>query len=75
LDCREFQLAALEVSSSENSMFEVQGAAQEELLPLNEVEENSDKGDFVCKEQAQLCVTNESLAAQLQGNVELAKVP
>jgi hypothetical protein len=52
LDCREFQLAALEVSSSENSMVEVQGAAQEEPLPLNGVEENSDKGDFVCKEQA-----------------------
>jgi hypothetical protein len=74
LDCREFQLAASEVSSSENNMVEVQGAAQEEPLPLNGVDENSDKGDFVCKEQAQLCVTNESLAAQLQGNVEFAKV-
>jgi hypothetical protein len=52
LDCREFQLAASEVSSSENNMVEVQGAAQEEPLPLNGVEENSDKGDFVCKEQA-----------------------
>ena len=71
---QEFQLAASQVSSSENNMVEVQGAAQEEPLPLNGVEENSDKGDFVCKEQAQLCVTNESLAAQLQGNVEFAKV-
>jgi hypothetical protein len=33
-------------------MVEVQGAAQEEPLPLNGVEENSYKGDFICKEQA-----------------------
>jgi hypothetical protein len=74
LDSREFQLAASEVSP-ENSMAEVQGAAQEESLPLDGVEERSDKGDFVSTEQAQLCVTNESLAAQLQGNVEFAEVP
>jgi hypothetical protein len=47
LDIREFQLAASEVSPSENNMAEVQGAAQEESLPLDGVEENSDKGDFV----------------------------
>ncbi|XP_066317430.1 uncharacterized protein [Miscanthus floridulus] len=70
---REFQLAASEISS-ENSMAEVQGAAQEPL-PLDGVEENSDKGDYVSKEQAQLCVTNESLAAHLQDNAEFAEVP
>lgn len=75
LDSREFQNAASEVSSSENSMAEVQGAAQEEPLPLDGVEENSDKGDCASKEQAQLCVTNESLAAQLQDNAEFAGVP
>ncbi|OQU86572.1 hypothetical protein SORBI_3003G108300 [Sorghum bicolor] len=74
LDSREFQPAASEVSS-ENSMAEVQGAAQEEPLPLDGVEENSDKGDYVTKEQAQLCATNESLAAQLQDNAEFAEVP
>jgi hypothetical protein len=74
LDSREFQLVASEVSS-ENSMAEVQGAAQGELLPLDGVEENSDKDDYVSKEQVQLCVTNESLAAQLQDNGEFAEVP
>ncbi|CAD6232317.1 unnamed protein product [Miscanthus lutarioriparius] len=74
LDSREFQLAASEISS-ENSMAEVQGAAQEEPLPLDGVEENSDKGDYVSKEQAQLCVTNESFAAHLQDNAEFAEVP
>jgi hypothetical protein len=41
-----------------NNMAEVQGAAQEESLPLDGVEENSDKGDFVSTEQSQLYVTN-----------------
>jgi hypothetical protein len=58
LDIREFQLAASEVSPSENSMAEVHGAAQEELLPLDGVEGNSDKGDFISTEQSQFYVTN-----------------
>jgi hypothetical protein len=43
-------------------MAEVQGDAQEESLPLYEIEENLDKGDYVSKEHAQLHVTNESLS-------------
>jgi hypothetical protein len=58
LDIREFHLAASEVSPSENNMAEVQGAAQEESLPLDGVEENSNKGDFVSTEQSQFYVTN-----------------
>ncbi|ONM30840.1 hypothetical protein ZEAMMB73_Zm00001d040213 [Zea mays] len=74
LDSREFQPAASEVSCSENSMAGVQGAAQEEPLPLDGVQENSDMGDDVSTEQAQLCVTSESLSAQLQNNAEFAEV-
>ncbi|WVZ71861.1 hypothetical protein U9M48_020393 [Paspalum notatum var. saurae] len=63
-DSREFQPAVSEVSP-ENSMAEVQKAAQEPL-PLDGVEENSDKGDHPVKEQPQPCVTKESLTEQMQ---------
>lgn len=77
LDSREFQPAVSEVFPSENSMVEMQKAAQEEPLPLDRVEQNSDKGDHLVKEQPQPCVTKESLTEQLQvqDNAEFAETP
>ncbi|KAJ1283041.1 hypothetical protein BS78_03G097500 [Paspalum vaginatum] len=61
LDSREFQPAVSDVSP-EDSMAEAQKAAQGPLL-LDGVEENSDKGDHLVKEQP---VTKDALTEQLQ---------
>ncbi|CAO2202990.1 unnamed protein product [Urochloa humidicola] len=75
LDSREFQPAISEVSPSKTSTAEVQKAAQEEHLPLDGDEENSNKGDHLAKEQPQPCVSQKSLTTQLQDNAEFAEIP
>ncbi|CAO2180524.1 unnamed protein product [Urochloa humidicola] len=74
LDSREFQPAVSEVSPLKTSTAEVQKAAQEEPLPLDGDEDNSNKGDHLAREQAQHCVSQKSLTTQLQDNAEFAEV-
>ncbi|CAO2185209.1 unnamed protein product [Urochloa humidicola] len=74
LDSREFQPAVSEVSPLNTSTAEVQKVAQEEPLPLGGDEENSNKGDHLAEEQPQPCVSQKSLATQMQDNAEFAEV-